>query len=643
MDNQTKFPEEIAFWNEKASKIQLVNPDDFHLDALLKVLEIKSPLTASFGITDRAEILRRAKILKYLLKNEDFRNALNGLSISSNIDIPESNTAFLQHFFDHSFSPRNPFFEMMGSFVKRIKSYPSIPDELEAFIRFIESTSTEQRQLETSLANDIYNELNKGIFIEGIVTIYWTSYRRFLVSRTEAIGYRRYSYLDYSETVEKPWWRKGIWDTFPLKYVTSRLEKKRDDMIHDKKVLKYGSKPITEVPSSILDAILTRLRTMNGHNVDEFDIRNTEIKYFFRYSDEGLEVKLLGFNNLVYTDKSFGSSSLYISHGFSGYTSKQIAEIQKRNRRLKKKAREIERDNLITRLHEYFGWGQWEDNRFTLIESPQVDTEFKWSMLYDLRKQPQYIDRFEEVKAYREYIRSRLITLREMAGLAESLLRFEKKQGFKFRFPTILPDANHIVAFRNLVPVQILRNTAAEKVVSITSVPSINGEMIGFTGNNAGGKSVTQEAIINAIYMAQSGLPVLGKGFTINVKSALGMVFLERGSGSTAELLLLKSKNILKTLTEIKQNNIFLVLDEIGTGTAEIDGLSYGKRLLERISTFKASVIFSTQIRELAEYAQGSLGAHIIQFDAQHTIKAGIGTGNLSSLIKETGLEEYLN
>lgn len=66
--------------------------------------------------------------------------------------------------------------------------------------------------------------------------------------------------------------------------------------------------------------------------------------------------------------------------------------------------------------------------------------------------------------------------------------------------------------------------------------------------------------------MAQSGLLVFGTDFRLNPKSKIGMVFLERGSGSTLELLLRKSKDILEARNGEGNGTIF-VLDELGTGT----------------------------------------------------------------------------
>ena len=64
------------------------------------------------------------------------------------------------------------------------------------------------------------------------------------------------------------------------------------------------------------------------------------------------------------------------------------------------------------------------------------------------------------------------------------------------------------------------------------------------------------EALIAAIYLAQSGLPVFGAKLSLNVKKIIGMVFLERGSGSTLQLLLEKYKSLLVSLDKCDRNGI---------------------------------------------------------------------------------------
>ena len=182
-----------------------------------------------------------------------------------------------------------------------------------------------------------------------------------------------------------------------------------------------------------------------------------------------------------------------------------------------------------------------------------------------------------------------------------------------------------------------------KEIVPVRGLPSINGQMIGFTGSHGGGKTVTSETIVECIFLAQSGLPVFGKGFRLNPKELLGIVFIERGEGSTAQLLLQKSVNILKAIRQTDSSKIVLIFDELGTGTQEAAGLKLGQDLLRSLAGRNISVIFSTHITALAEFAQEELGVECLQFTKDHRILPGIGTGEMEVLRKDTGFDQLLS
>ena len=142
--------------------------------------------------------------------------------------------------------------------------------------------------------------------------------------------------------------------------------------------------------------------------------------------------------------------------------------------------------------------------------------------------------------------------------------------------------------------------------------------------------------------MAQSGLSIFGIDFTLNVKTRIGMSFLERGGGSTLQLLLRKSKEILKSLDGTGQNGTLLVVDEVGTGTQELDGLAFGELFLAKLAKSGCSVIFSTQITNLAKYAERNLNAECFTFDLSHRISPGIGSGGIETLIDQMKMKKLL-
>jgi len=256
-----------------------------------------------------------------------------------------------------------------------------------------------------------------------------------------------------------------------------------------------------------------------------------------------------------------------------------------------------------------------------------------------------------------------LSKLIDIGKLAQSFIASAKGLGLPYSFPDILPSEDHSLAFGQLYPIHLIGQPCLENsggnggelgsakrsmkyigpqdLVPIISL-SVSGDIIVFTGQNAGGKSTTMQAIIEAIYLAQSGLPIFGSGFQLNVKRVIGAVFLERGEGSTFQLLLEKHKALLEELKKCSSSDIVLFIDELGTGTQESGGYEYGKRLLQTLNKHGSSVVFATQILELAKFAQTKLGAQCVNFSLDHTIRPGIGKGGHKELMEKVGIDKLL-
>jgi hypothetical protein len=177
-----------------------------------------------------------------------------------------------------------------------------------------------------------------------------------------------------------------------------------------------------------------------------------------------------------------------------------------------------------------------------LIDSIKVDEKYKFVGLNYLYSDPRFIDRIKAIKEFRFFVQRKLNLLWEIAYLADSFVSTSISSGKKMCFPRILEDRNHLVSFSNLTPVKLIKEGPG--IIDIKGLPSLNGQIFVFTGQNRGGKSVAKESIIHDIYLAQSGLPVFASSFSLNVKKVIGAVFMERGEGSTAELLLKKTKKI---------------------------------------------------------------------------------------------------
>ena len=82
MEKELKpFPEVILWNQEPAGKISFINEGDFHKNDLLRTLGLEeSSLTGSFGVTEREEILRRQRLLKFFMENRTAQGFLKSMN-----------------------------------------------------------------------------------------------------------------------------------------------------------------------------------------------------------------------------------------------------------------------------------------------------------------------------------------------------------------------------------------------------------------------------------------------------------------------------------------------------------------------------------------------------------------------------------
>jgi len=154
---------------------------------------------------------------------------------------------------------------------------------------------------------------------------------------------------------------------------------------------------------------------------------------------------------------------------------------------------------------------------------------------------------------------------------------------------------------------------------------------------------VAHETLQNSMILAQCGLPIFGEDFVLNPKELIGTLFLERGNGSTMQLQIRKTVNIIKEIDKVSPVDALVFLDEVGTGTDHDAGFDYGKQVLDAIAQRKVSCIFTTQFRELAYYAEEKFGAKNYQLVSDHKIVPGVGKPNLDILLNKEGFNKIIN
>jgi hypothetical protein len=285
---------------------------------------------------------------------------------------------------------------------------------------------------------------------------------------------------------------------------------------------------------------------------------------------------------------------------------------------------------------EFFG-------RQNQVASPEMDREYRYFAVENLYQSPVFVETYRRITAHRSFFSHHYHRLGLVVSLLQKLMVKSSEYGAPLCFP-VINDSGHSINFEGLLPVQLLFRLQRGEVVPVRCLPELNGRMIGLTGKHGGGKTETELTIPVNIWLAQSGLPVFGDSFSFNVKHMLGLVFIaERGVGSTVQQLLGKIQLVLEAIEGTDGSRVVVVLDEVGTGTQEAAGLELGRRLLAKLSRSGASVLFSTQITGLAEYAQDQLRAQCFQFDRRHNVRPGIGQGGMEELTRETGLDALLS
>jgi hypothetical protein len=271
-----------------------------------------------------------------------------------------------------------------------------------------------------------------------------------------------------------------------------------------------------------------------------------------------------------------------------------------------------------------------------------------------LHRQELISTKLKVIREWKEYINLNIIFLMGYVTIVQHFRsRFSK---FNLKMPTLVRGGKKRLTFKNLLPVHLDGevNTSTGKkntlknIKPITSLDSFGSNLVILTGQNAGGKSVALETILNTTLLAHCGIPIFGDSFQFNVRDSVGICFLSRGSGSTMQLQSQKIANILRAFRDTDDpDKCLAIIDELGTGTTQQNsmytpagGYGFGTKILSACRDY--DTILSTQITDLAVFAEKEFDAISYMFDDEHNISIGIGKPDLNNLIKETGLDEFI-
>ncbi len=666
-----EFPD-VTLWSRDSEPMKIINESDLLKSRLLRKLGIEqSPLVTSFGVRDGVEIERRQRTMKFLIENSNFRRfILQGVNLGC-IDIPLDGQEFLDHFKN---SKKNPFWETVKAFCKLIeKSGGSAPAELQKLARFFSSMQPTVESEERVMADALACEIQQATFLSGLFTARFRGggSRSSLskVSDFSVYGYQRYSYSlsnrwrEYD--VDLPDWLTWVEalgnfliGLFRAKWLYAPLVK-------------------LNVPEELKSDVRDFLETLQKVSFQLGDAGRDEVdvRFSYRYDETGLNIRFI---DLVFCEKEKSveqEMEPFLKEQYVGYGAVEM-------RMLERQARQVAKSIVSTRVLEQVIDARRELRRefpalfsSMVIPSQAMDQQYKWFSLPSIvESSSTFNEDYQKFSSFREYFREHLKTLREMAIIAESLIQKSEEWSAPLAYPVLLSDDTHLISFEGVRPVHLIgearssgvigRKDAvgdakkekpvikARELVPVTALPELNGQMVLLTGQNAGGKTVSLETVAYALWLAQSGLPVFAENFSFNVKGVLGLVFMERGEGSTADLLVNKLKKVLEGIGGMDKKSVLLIVDELGSATQEGEresavrkatgGYGLGSRFLRTVQQHGCSILFSTQIRTLAEYAGNELGASCFSFTLNHAIVPGIGAGDIELLVERSGLEELL-
>lgn len=278
--------------------------------------------------------------------------------------------------------------------------------------------------------------------------------------------------------------------------------------------------------------------------------------------------------------------------------------------------------------------------------------ELKYSRIRDAIEGLHLTENWDKVLNYRKKFISVYRQMKSINSIAFKISKtIEEYKDFPFCFPEIVDDSKNIVSFGSIAPLHLIGRKNKQQTADlgkddlklITGLPALNGQIISITGQNGGGKTVIETELIYSLYLAHCGLPVFADNFVMNAKDVIAMVFVERGEGSMLQLIMQKLKNIAEEIENNENNKVIVIIDELLTGTQEDVGLQIGKQYLSMLARKKCSVMFVTQITQLAEFANQNLNALCFHFDSKGELQHGIGKGNAMVLAEEVGLDKFLN
>lgn len=664
---EINYPSNLTLWSNtvpKNDQVQIINEQDFPLEDLFKSLALGgSPLRSSFGTADYSELSGRYEIVKLLLKSERFRRYVLATPVPAD-RLPEQAEDFLRFYDQKHTGDHNPFWSSVHRFLTEMALAEEETNSFSTRLNVLKETltrGTELEVIESQVAAIVTEQITQISVMGGIITYkvdisnIETPIPRIelRVLSEETHGHLRYSTelarLSLSAsprpkgirgliktatgiTFIKNKWRslqrwmekKRAMRSVVLKTLPSELQSDIEDW------LKQHLTKLKASPQDINIGVLGVLRELDGG----------EVKVAFIY--DGVHL-----NTVVYSIapklSNVRDPKLFPVTDHNGYSSQQVDALKRAHQAYLKEYKETQKSNILCRFQTavierngYFFDGQ-------VIPSPKTDQICRWFALRNLYEGKSLRKAVAACEDYRRFFSQHWNRLREIAVMIDSIMKLAQKLNLPLCAAEPLPHAQQIVEFSGIYPIHLLSafNGTSNKVIPY-SLPALNGRMICLTGKHGGGKTTSLVSVLAALYMAQSICLAFGTSFRFNPKRVLASLLIERGQGSTIELILAKMKKILEAANRVPSHQMVAVLDELGSATQESAGDELGRQVLQVLADRGVSTVFATQIQSLAEFADRTLKAHTCYLTRNHRIENGISDGGLRDLCKEMGVTKLL-
>lgn len=605
-----------------SKKIRILNESDFEVPTFVKSLEKHFGLDIStLGLSDKDEIKSRLEIMRILM-DKNIRAQMEDLDkfFRSSVTLPRTENQFL-YYYDQN---ENPYWKNLKKFIEILEPHRH-SSRINKIAEHLEQ-SLPLELIEKDFAKDISRKLKNVTFLEGVIKMRFDYHANDPVDNSVVVGKKVYrSTWEDGFIANIPKWTK----TKFMRFVG--LRKVIQKVANSFALYRSNrSSVVTNLPSCVVRDIMNFFTKDPYYSVLKL-YRDCYFTVHFMYSDNGLVVDMVGIERYV-SEREF----VYEFQNFAGFTSMERRRFTKN---AQKTAEMYRQSDMIKGLQPIYDVLERSFSFFSKeikIESNVTDTQYRWYALTNIYNENQAI--VNKLEHIRRYTRENMAVLNKLSKIVSYMKKLADEKKLDMCIPEIT-ETHSGTSFNNLAPIEIFEKP--EKLIPFT-LPTINGHILCLTGRHGGGKSIAGKSILNSVWVAQSGLPIFAKEFKTELKTAIGSIVNDNGEGSTATVFVEKVKTLLEGIGKVPKGESIIFIDEIGKGTQETAGINLGKRILKTVKDKEYSVVFNSQILQLAEYAQSELGAKCFVVNKEHQFKEGIGDGQMDQLLKEKGLDKYL-